>query len=103
MIFPERFNLQNKIAVVTGGAGLIGEAVCHALSEAGAKVYTAEVDMVKAEALAENPFPAASAFSAALAAPLLWDLSAFVSCAQRRHSPAVIPHSDESGLLTHQN
>jgi NAD(P)-dependent dehydrogenase (short-subunit alcohol dehydrogenase family) len=44
MIFPERFNLQNKIAIVTGGAGLVGTAVCYALSEAGAMVYIGEND-----------------------------------------------------------
>lgn len=44
MIFPERFQLKSKIAVVTGGAGLIGTAICHTLSEAGAQVYIGEID-----------------------------------------------------------
>lgn len=44
MIFPERFQLKDRIAVITGGAGLIGTAISHALSEAGAKVIIGEVD-----------------------------------------------------------
>ena len=44
MIFPDKFQLKNKIAVVTGGAGLIGTAICHTLSEAGARVYIGEID-----------------------------------------------------------
>lgn len=44
MIFPEKFQITNKVAVVTGGAGLIGKSLCLALAEAGAKVYIAEVD-----------------------------------------------------------
>ena len=39
MIFPDKFQLENKIAVITGGAGLIGTAICHALSEAGGKGF----------------------------------------------------------------
>jgi len=49
MIFPERFQLKDKIAVVTGGAGLIGTAICHTLSEAGAKVYIGEINRDKGE------------------------------------------------------
>lgn len=44
MIFPEKFKLNNKVAVITGGAGLIGESICHAFSEAGAKVVIAEIN-----------------------------------------------------------
>lgn len=38
------FSLKNKIAVVTGGAGLIGKPVSLGLAKAGAKVYIADVD-----------------------------------------------------------
>ena len=51
MIFPERFRLKDKIAVVTGGAGLIGTAICGALSEAEAKVYIADIDRKRGEKL----------------------------------------------------
>jgi NAD(P)-dependent dehydrogenase (short-subunit alcohol dehydrogenase family) len=44
MIFPKKFELKNKISVVTGGGGLIGSAVCNALSEAGSRVYIAEIE-----------------------------------------------------------
>ncbi len=54
MIFPDKFQLKNKVAVVTGGAGLIGTAICHALSEAGARVYIGEVDRVKGEEVASK-------------------------------------------------
>ena len=43
-IFPDKFRLIDDIAVVTGGAGLIGSQLCFALAEAGAKVYIAETD-----------------------------------------------------------
>ncbi len=54
MIFPEKFRIDNKIAMVTGGAGLIGSAVCRALSEAGAKVYIGETDKERGEKLADD-------------------------------------------------
>lgn len=54
MIFPERFQLHNKIAVVTGGGGLIGTAICHALSEAGASVYIGEIDRERGENLSKE-------------------------------------------------
>lgn len=43
-IFPEKFSLKNKIAVVAGGAGLIGKPVSIGLAQAGAKVYIADID-----------------------------------------------------------
>lgn len=32
------FGLKNKVAVVTGGTGVLGSAMCHALAQAGARV-----------------------------------------------------------------
>jgi len=49
--YDKFFKLKNKIAIVTGGAGLIGSEVCRALSEAGAKVYIAELDEKRAKKL----------------------------------------------------
>ena len=43
-MFPDSFSLKNKIAVVTGGAGLIGKKVSLGLAKAGAKVYIADID-----------------------------------------------------------
>jgi NAD(P)-dependent dehydrogenase (short-subunit alcohol dehydrogenase family) len=48
-IFPEKFQLKNKTAVVTGGAGLIGKPISMALAQAGAKVYIADVDKKNTE------------------------------------------------------
>ena len=43
-IFPDKFLLKGKTAVVTGGAGLIGKSVSLGLAQAGAKVYIADID-----------------------------------------------------------
>ncbi|HZY35613.1 MAG TPA: SDR family oxidoreductase [Mucilaginibacter sp.] len=43
---------QNKIALVTGGGSGIGRAVCQRLAAAGAIVYSADIDLAKAEATA---------------------------------------------------
>ena len=42
--FIEKFSLKNKVAVVTGGAGLIGKPVSIGLAQAGAKVYVADIN-----------------------------------------------------------
>jgi len=54
MIFPDKFQLTGRTAVVTGGAGLIGRAICRALSEAGARIFIAEVDMNAAGRLSQD-------------------------------------------------
>ena len=45
------FSLKEKIAVVTGGAGLIGKAISVGLVDAGAKVYIADIDEKKGKKL----------------------------------------------------
>ena len=46
-IFPNKFELKNKICVVAGGAGLIGKQVVIALAEAGSTVIIADADKKK--------------------------------------------------------
>ncbi|MBF0343548.1 MAG: SDR family oxidoreductase [Nitrospirae bacterium] len=45
MIFPDKFQLKGKVALVTGGAGLIGKYICMALAQAYANVYIGDVDV----------------------------------------------------------
>lgn len=54
MIFPNKFELKDKVSVVTGGAGLLGAAICNALSEAGSKVYIGEVNKEKGKKLSSE-------------------------------------------------
>jgi NAD(P)-dependent dehydrogenase (short-subunit alcohol dehydrogenase family) len=46
------FNVQNKVAVVTGGAGVLCATLCRALAKAGAKVVVLDLRPEPAEALA---------------------------------------------------
>ncbi|MFA4934077.1 MAG: SDR family oxidoreductase [Candidatus Omnitrophota bacterium] len=44
MRYNSIFDLKNKVAVVVGGAGLIGSEIVKGLSDFGAKVYIADID-----------------------------------------------------------
>ncbi|GAA5159251.1 SDR family oxidoreductase [Viridibacterium curvum] len=54
MSLPFDIDLKNKVVVVTGGAGVLGAAMCRALAECGAKIVIIGRDLAKAEALAES-------------------------------------------------
>jgi NAD(P)-dependent dehydrogenase (short-subunit alcohol dehydrogenase family) len=54
MSIENLFSLKNKVAVVTGAAGLIGKQHCYALSEAGAGIIVCDIDINKCEKLASE-------------------------------------------------
>jgi len=48
------FNLNGRVAVITGGAGLLGAEFCRTLAEAGAQVVIADINADAAEKVAGN-------------------------------------------------
>jgi len=58
----EKFNLKGRVAIVTGGAGLLGSEFCRTLAEAGAAVVVADLAAGPAGSVAKSlprafPFP----------------------------------------------
>jgi 2-deoxy-D-gluconate 3-dehydrogenase len=45
------FDLHDRVALVTGGAGLLGGEFCHTLAEAGAKVVVADINLESTDQL----------------------------------------------------
>ena len=50
----ELFSLSNKVVVVTGGAGLLGQVFCQALADVGAHVAIVDLDLASAETAAKS-------------------------------------------------
>jgi len=50
----DKFKLDGKTALVTGGAQGIGAAYCFALGEAGAKIAVVDIDQIRAEETAQR-------------------------------------------------
>lgn len=48
------FDLSGKVAVVTGGTGILGKLYCERLAEAGAEVVVADLDSGRCEKLADE-------------------------------------------------
>jgi NAD(P)-dependent dehydrogenase (short-subunit alcohol dehydrogenase family) len=48
----ELFSLANKVVVVTGGAGLLGQVFCQSLVDVGAHVAIVDLDLASAETIA---------------------------------------------------
>ena len=52
--YPPLFDLHDRVAIVTGGAGLLGVEFCQTLAEAGAAVVVADLNAVAAAAVAQR-------------------------------------------------
>jgi len=50
----ELFDLHGRIAIVTGGAGYIGSAICESLAELGAEVAVVDVDLARAASVSQK-------------------------------------------------
>lgn len=52
--YYELFNLKDRTAIITGGAGLLGTEFCTTLAEAGASIVVADINNQAAQDLSEN-------------------------------------------------
>jgi NAD(P)-dependent dehydrogenase (short-subunit alcohol dehydrogenase family) len=50
----DKFNLNERVAVVTGGAGLLGTEFCRTLAQAGARVAVADLNQSAADGVAQS-------------------------------------------------
>lgn len=54
MTILEKFNLTGKVALVTGGAGLLGAEFCHTLAQAGANVVVVDINNSASENICQD-------------------------------------------------
>ena len=54
MTIQEKFDLAGRVAVVTGGVGLLGAEFCRTLAEAGAAVVVADLNASASQAVADS-------------------------------------------------
>jgi NAD(P)-dependent dehydrogenase (short-subunit alcohol dehydrogenase family) len=52
--YREMFNLAGRVAVVTGGGGLLGSEICRGLAEFGAVVIVVDIDMTRAVSVVDG-------------------------------------------------
>ena len=50
--FKDKFNLENKVVIITGGCGLIGRAFCESVAQFGGHVVVADIEISNPEKLA---------------------------------------------------
>ena len=53
-MIQDKFDLKGRVAVVTGGAGLLGAEFCKTLAEAGAAVVVADLNQDAADKIARE-------------------------------------------------
>jgi NAD(P)-dependent dehydrogenase (short-subunit alcohol dehydrogenase family) len=53
-MIQDKFDLNGRVAVVTGGAGLLGTEFCKTLAEAGAAVVVADLNQDTADKVAKE-------------------------------------------------
>ena len=54
MTIQDKFDLSGRVAIVTGGAGLLGAEFCQTLAEAGASVAVVDLNSAASQALADT-------------------------------------------------
>jgi NAD(P)-dependent dehydrogenase (short-subunit alcohol dehydrogenase family) len=69
MQFPSKFDLSGKVALVTGGAGILGQHFCQGLGQAGAQVAVVDLDQAAATHVAQGLGAGAAGFACDVSDP----------------------------------